>query len=613
MFKNNYLKIALASPKVFLGKPLENAKEIINILNAYENAEIIVYPELSLTGYSIGDWLFNATLLSETKVALDYLLTNSNQKIMIVGLPIEYSGAIYNCACVIQNKKILGIIPKVNLPRTGEFYETRYFTSGQKIVENPTYITLLNQKIKFGSLLFKNELHNLCFGVEVCGDMWGQSNPHQALFQKGADIIFNISASTYHFGKKSTRSNLIYNIASKFEGAYVYVSNGPSDTTSDITFTGHQAVNVCGETILDVETLSLDSAINYVDIDLEKIRFMRYADGYCRDSKVVEHDFIPFTINETDDYKLVNIPDLYPFVPKCVDEFKEIIDIITLSLKHRLDYIGINKVVIGISGGLDSTLALLFAYTTFKRYNIPIENIIAITMPGFGTGSKSKNIATNLMAKLKVTSKEVSIKKEAIQQLKMLEHELEVKDVTYENVQARIRTMYLMNIANKEKAIVLGTGDMSEIALGWSTFNADQMSMYNLNSGLPKTTVKALVKYYINVYPEIKVELNKVYNAIISPELTGSNQATEDLIGKYEINDFIMYHVFCEGVSKEKLLLLLKESFKLEESLCLDYYGNFMKRFNRNQYKRLASPEGVKIFKLSLSPRGDFRYPGDMK
>lgn len=613
MFKNNYLKVAIATPKVYLGKPMENAKEIINIMNNNEEAVVILFPELSLTGYSIGDWLFNSSLLNETLNALKYLVDNSSNQIMIVGLPLEYCGGIYNCAAVIQNKKILGIIPKITMPRTGEFNETRYFVSGKKIVDNNVKISLFNEEVDFGSLLFKNKEYNVCFGVEICGDFWGQKPPHEKLFQKGADIVLNLSASTFYLGKDKVRRVLVNNASEKFKGAYIYTSCGPSDTTSDITFTGHQMVYSCGDAILDVETKSLDTVVNMVDIDLETIRHSRYSDGYSRDGEFVEENFINFDLTMSKEYKLNNVIDKYPFVPKSEDQFEEIIDIVSLSLIHRLNYIGIKKVVLGISGGLDSTLALLFVYNAFKKYKISPKNIIAITMPGFGTGSKSKNIALHLMEKLGVDNREISIKKEAIQQLKMLNHDLETKDITYENVQARIRTMLLMNTANKEGGIVIGTGDMSEIALGWSTFNADQMAMYNVNSGLPKTTVKALVKYFITKYPELKSELTKVYNAIISPELTGSDQSTEDRIGKYEINDFIMYHIFGNGASKERIAYLLNELFGLDEETANNYYDNFMRRFNRNQYKRLAGPEGIKIFKLSLCPRGDLRYPGDMK
>lgn len=613
MFAHNYVKVALATPKVILGNPQKNAKEILKIANDYPTASIIVYPELALTGYSLGDWLFNAELLKQAKEALYMIKEHTNNQILILGMPLEYSGAIYNVAVVLQNKKILGIIPKVNLPRTGEFYETRFFTSGKKIVKNPTKFELFGEEVLFGSLLFKNETHNVCFGIEICGDMWGQINPHELLYQKGADIIFNISASTYHFGKKELKKSLIKNASSKFEGAYLYVSNGPSDSSSDITYTGDQIGVVCGEFILDQSTLSLETVVNLVDIDMEMIRFMRYSDGYCRDSLEVEQNFISFTLVQTNDYSLEAIPDLLPFVPKNDNEFNEIIEITSISLKHRLDYVNTSKVIIGISGGLDSTLVLLFAYYTYQKYHLDPKNIIAVTMPGLGTGSKSKNIALNLMQKLGVTMKEVSIKKEAMNQLKLLNHNMLEKDVTYENVQARIRTMYLMNLANLEKGIVLGTGDMSEIALGWSTFNGDHMSMYNLNSGLPKTTIKALVKYFITIYPKVKNELKKVYNAVISPELTGFDQATEDKIGKYQINDFILYHIFMRGASKERIIYLLGICFHLESNDCLKYYENFMRRFNLNQYKRLTSAEGIKIFKLTLNPRGDFRYPGDMK
>ena len=613
MFAHDYVKVALATPKVILGNPERNAKEILKIANDYPNASIIVYPELSLTGYSLGDWLFNAELLKQAREALFKIKEHTNNQILIVGLPLEYSGAIYNVAVVLQNKKILGIIPKVNLPRTGEFYETRFFTSGKKIIKNPTKFELFGEEVLFGSLLFKNEKYNVCFGVEICGDMWGQINPHELLYQKGADIIFNISASTYHFGKKELKKSLIQNASSKFEGAYLYVSNGPSDSTSDITYTGDQIGVICGEVILDQSTLSLETVVNMVDIDMEMIRFMRYSDGYCRDSLEVEQNFIPFSLEETNQYQLETIPNLLPFVPKNDDELKEIIVITSISLKHRLDYVGTSKVIIGISGGLDSTLVLLFAYYTYQKYHLDPKNIIAVTMPGLGTGNKSKNIAIHLMQKLGVTMREVSIKKEAVNHLKLLNHNMIEKDVTYENVQARMRTMYLMNLANLEKGIVLGTGDMSEIALGWSTFNGDHMSMYSLNSGLPKTTIKALVKYFISVYPQVKNELKKVYNAVITPELTGFDQATEDKIGKYQINDFILYHLFMRGASKERIIYLLESCFDLELDDCLKYYENFIKRFNSNQYKRLTSAEGIKIFKLTLNPRGDFRYPGDMK
>lgn len=608
-----YLKAALVTPKVYLGNPDENVTEMIRIINEYPKVDVMVFPELSITGYSIGDWVFNNELLNNANNALQKLVQNSSEQVLIVGMPLEFAGAIYNTAVVIQNKKILGIIPKVNLPESGEFYEKRFFTPGDKFIDSAVMIHLFGEEIKFGYQVFHNLLTDIYFGVEVCGDMFAQTNPHQSLYQNGADIVFNLSASTYHIGKRNTRLNIINDSSYRFKGAYLYVSNGPSDSTSDMTFSGHQIASICGEPILNIETLSLESVVNIVDVDVDYLRYSRYSDGYARGTSRILNEYSLFDLNHSDNFTLEKLPEIDPFVPKKDSEFKEIIDVTTTCLKHRLDYIGIQKVVIGISGGLDSTLALLFAYSCFMKYGLDPKNIIAITMPGFGTGSKSKNIARNLMNKLGVDAREVSIKKEAELQLKLLKHNHLEKDVTYENVQARIRTMYLMNVANLEKAIVLGTGDLSEIALGWSTFNADQMSMYNMNANLPKTVVKALVKYYINIYPNIKAELKKVYHAIISPELTGSDQATEDKIGKYLINDFIMYHIFVRGASRQKIVYLLERVFSLSREESFLYYDRFMNRFKKNQYKRLASPEGIKIFSFTLCPRGEYRFPGDMK
>lgn len=613
MFYNNYLKVALASPVVYLGKPFENAKEIINIKNKIDKASIIVYPEMSLVGYSVLDLLFNNGFLNDVLKALDYIVENSDEKILIIGAPLLVNGSLYNCACVIQNQEILGIIPKVNLPTYGEFNEARYFSSGLKYFSDPCEISINGKNVPFGGMIFENKEHNVSFGVEICGDLWPGYNPHTSLYHNGAEIIFNLSASPFYLGKDETRRTIVNAASSKNLGAYLYLSNSSTDSTSDLVFETHHIASICGDEVLNDNTYTLDEKINYVDIDLELIKFKRNQDSYRRSYTDMDFLYVNFDLSKNDSYKLEKLPTQLPFVPTTDKECNDIIDITSVALKHRLDYIGINKVVLGISGGLDSTLALLFAYSTFKKYNFDLKNIIAITMPGMGTGSKSKSIAKSLMEKLGVTSKEISIKKEALNHLKMLGHDLETKDVTFENAQARIRTLVLMNTANKEGGIVLGTGDMSEIALGWSTFGGDQLSMFNLNSGLPKTTIKKLVEYYEKIVPEVKGELKKVRNATISPELTGSDQATEDRIGKYEINDFIMYHALGCGASKDRVVYLLKEVFNFNEETSINYYDNFFKRFNRNQYKRLASAEGIKIFKFSLGARGDFKYPGDMK
>ncbi len=614
MLYNNYLKVALASPKVYLGKPLDNAKEIINILNDDTKATIIAFPELSLTGCNIGDLVYNNGFLDEVNKALEYVVNNSNEKVLIIGLPIDNSGKLYNCACIIQNKEILGLIPKTNLINTGVYNESRYFTS-YNIEEDSDVISILDQDVPFGSSIFQDSINDIAFGVEIGTDLTGIVNPHTMNFASGAEFVFNISSFSYYMDNAKNLKNMVDSVSLKHKTAYLLVSSNSSTTSSDIVYNSYQIASINGNTLLNKSSFDFNNVINYVDIDLEYIKYQRRATK-INDLNIGYVDyFIETDLNvlEKNEFKLEKIPNNLPFVPNSKDEFDEIINVTSCGLMHRLNHIAINKVVIGISGGLDSTLALLFAYSTFKKYNIDIKNIIAITMPGMGTGNKSKIIAKNLMEKLGVTALEISIKKEAMNHLKAIGHNLENKDTTYENVQARLRTLTLMSVANKEKAIVIGTGDMSEIALGWSTFGGDQMSMYSLNSGLPKTTIKALVAYYINLIPEIKSELKKVYNATISPELTGSDQATEDTIGKYEINDFIMYQLFNSGASLNRIIFLLKEVFNLDENVAIKYYNNFLKRFKNNQFKRLTGAEGIKIFNVSLSPRNDLKYPGDLK
>lgn len=612
---NSYLKVALASPVVHLGRPMLNAKEIIQILNKDTKSSIICFPEMSLTGCNIGDLVFNNGFLNEVIEALNYVVENSSHKILLIGLPLLVDGAIYNCCCAIQNKEILGIIPKVNLQDSGVLNESRYFKSGFDFINNFKLINILGKDVPFGQIIFNVVNNNIKFGVEISNDIDCLIPPHTYLYSSGADFVINLSSCVFSVSAHKNLLNKVNIVASKYHGGYLLVSNNTSETSSDIIYSTNQIASVCDETICDIEELLLEEVINYVDIDLEFIRFEKSKKNINMNlvdtiDCVLEIDL---NIEKLENYNLEVLPNKLPFVPNVDNEFEKIIDATTCCLKHRLDHIGINKVVIGISGGLDSTLALMFAYSTFKRFNMDLKNIIGITMPGMGTGSKSKTIAKNLMEKLGITSKEVSIKKEALQHLKLIGHNLETKDITYENVQARLRTLVLMSTANLEKAIVIGTGDMSEIALGWSTYGGDQLSMYSLNSGLPKTTIKALVDYYSKKYTDVKYELKKVYNATISPELTGSDQATEDKIGKYEINDFIMYHLFKKGASKLRIVYLLNKVFNLNNDVSIKYYDEFMRRFNTNQFKRLTGAEGIKIFDISLSPRSDLKYPGDIK
>lgn len=601
---NNYIKIALASPIVHLGRPMDNAKEIIEILNNDNKASIIVFPEMSVTGYNVGDKLFDNQFLLETKQALQYIIDNSNEKLLIVGCPIEFDGNLYNCACVIKNKEILGIIPKNTLENSMIKSESRYFNNRDSIQTNNLLHINDNLICGIGSYTFMDNSTNVKFAVEV-----GNDN----VCDNSVDFIINISTNPFIIDNNNDIPTIAKAKSIKHSCAYLVTTTNASETSSDMLYETLQCAYVNGDILLEQQSTELDAMINYVDVDIEYIKNVKYKNL----NPVLSNDTITFyspnLIYLPNNFKLEQLPKKCPFVFEDESKCLQIINATASSLKKRLDHIGIKKVVIGISGGLDSTLTLLFAHYTFKKYKMDPKNIIAITMPGLGTGSKSKSIARNLMEKLGVASKEISIKKEALNHLKLIGHDIEQKDITYENVQARIRTLVLMSTANKEGAVVIGTGDMSEIALGWSTFGGDQMSMYNLNSGLPKTTIKKMVEYFAKIEPSVKIELKKVCSATISPELTGSDQATEDKIGKYEINDFIMYHMLLRGASKSRIIYLLKEVFNLEENAASSYYDNFVKRFNSNQFKRLTGAEGIKIFRLSLGARYDFKYPGDIK
>lgn len=610
MNQHPFIKVGIVVPQITLGQPLKNAEEIMRIVKNDLKASILLFPELTITGYSVGDWMFNRELINENMEAIRYLLDHNDDHLLIIGTMLEIKGSLYNVALIIEKNKIIGIVPKQFLPRSREFSDPRFFANGKNLMNTIQEIELFGQIVPIGDLLFMSSNNQITFGVEVCGDIWAPISPSAYLYTKGAEVIFNLSASTFHMGKHQQRLILTQAASLKGMGAYLYVSTGISETSSDIVYTGHQIACENGDLLLNKEDLSFESVISYVDIDIEKIKYARISSGWLHEysPKAIRTVNFNLSIKTT---TLEKLPNATPFVPKTNMETEAIIDITCSALYKRLKYIETKSVVIGISGGLDSTLALLFVVETFKRYQIDLKNIFAITMPSFGTTKESHALALNLMKKLNVTDIDLPIEEEVKNHLKLINHK-GLEDITFENVQARYRTLVLMNKANQVEGIVIGTSDMSEIALGWSTFNGDHMSMYSVNSGLPKTTVRHLVKYFINKYPELEPELTKISSAVISPELTTSPQATEDKIGKYLINDFIMYHLLINGSSKERLVYLLAHVFKLNKSDAEKYYQHFIHRFKRQQFKRLSMPEGVKIFEVSLSPRSDVKMPGDL-
>ncbi|HHX78841.1 MAG TPA: NAD(+) synthase [Acholeplasmataceae bacterium] len=613
MFKNGFIKVAAASPKLRLADPSFNTKEILNILqNLQDEPEIIIFPELAITGYSCGDLFFQDYLYKENLNSIsDLLNSNPFKGIVIFGSYLYLDDLIYNCCFVVEGNKILGIIPKTYLPHSHEFNEMRWFTSFDD--ENVKNIEFLNQQVPFGRMLFTDYKNDFSFSCEVCGDVWAPKSISQDLFLNNALIVFNSSASPAVIGKTERRKLLLNNLTYKFTGAYVYASTDASESSSEVLFGAELIISENGE-ILNLDgDLSLKSKVIFADIDLDKLKYIRRSSSYYKQGvKYNKKDYYKVNVEfkESKDYNFNTKLEKLPFVPKNTKDLHNIIEIQACSVYKRLNYIGIDKVVLGVSGGLDSTVALLSLCYMCDKFSIDRKNIIGVTLPTINSKNSTYQNALSLMKKLNITIKDLNIDKEFKSQLKLIGHTGK-EDVTYENAQARYRTLTLMNIANMEKGIVIGTGDMSEVALGWSTFNGDHMAMYGINSGLPKTVIKVLCIYYKGIYSEISKNIDYIFNEPISPELKSSKQFTEEIIGSYEINDFILYHFLVNGSQGQKLSYLIQNAFNITEKEAKNYVNNFNDRFFKSQYKRLTMPEGVKILEVSLSPRNEIKLNGD--
>lgn len=614
-----YIKIAGISPKVRVGDTAFNVAEILKSLQIVQEKKpsFVNFPELAITGYSIGDLVFQSHLYEASQKAIEYLLQhNPYDGVIIIGNLFKYQDIMYNVSFVIQKNEILGIIPKYYLPQTREFHESRWFGSGVGIVDSVREVTYLGKKVPFGKLLFKNEEEDVTFGVEVCADLWAPASPHEELYANGANIIFNNSASNGFIGKEKLRQLIVTSASYKWNGAYVYVSNNASESTSEVVFTGHKIISCADDIVSENEPISMDTDIIYGDIDIERLHYLRQHNGWFKMVADLKRDAsfqtVRYQLQEANSFSFEKDIEKLPFVPKTESDLQRITDIQAASVIKRLEYIGIDKVVLGVSGGLDSTIALLSLVHTFDKYKINRKNIIGVTLPSENTSDLTKNSALDLMKALKVTIKEISIKAGVEQGLDTIQHDPAKKDITYENAQARYRTYLLMNLANQEGAIVIGTSDMSEIALGWSTFNGDQMAMYGINSGITKTVIQRLCQYYIHVYPEVGDILQDILDTPISPELASKDQKTEDAIGKYEINDFILYHFLVRGAAPQKIVFLLEKVFGLSSKEANHYTDQFHHRFFTQQFKRLTGPEGVKILPISLSPRTEIKLNGDI-
>ncbi len=616
MYKHGIIKVAAVTPKISVGDIQFNKHEIIKVLDS-SKAAITVFPELTITGYSASDLFYQESFIEEARFALrDIMKATTYEGIYIIGVPLDIYGILYNCAVVIQNQNILGVIPKHYLPNYHEFYEKRWFHSGKDSILKT--IDLNNQKVPFGYLIFEDQDKYIRFGVEICQDVWATYAPSDDMSLAGANLIFNPSASSEYVGKQTLRRHVVLDHSRKQMASYIYTTSGHYESSSETVFSSHKVIASLGELVAESEAFTDEETHLYADIDVMGINYQKRQDSTYRDMHLQlkdQYQYIPIHIEESKTYTFENTLDQTPFISKhhIEEDIKVANHLQIFALIKRLESLpkSANKIVVGISGGLDSALALLVSHQAMLNLKRDPKDIIAVTMPADVTSNKSKNAALTLMKSLGVTTFEIPINDSVDLHLKSIEHEK--LDVTYENAQARMRTLVLMNLANKYGGFVLGTGDLSEIALGWMTYNGDQMSMYAINSGLPKTWVKTLIHYHANHhYKHIAETLNEILLAPITPELT-SNQDTEETIGRYDINDFILYHHLQMGAHEYKIEWLVKQAFDLNDEDSKVYVNRFFKRFYTQQFKRQTLPEGPKILGISLSPRGEYRMPSDVK
>ncbi|KIM12325.1 MAG: NAD synthetase [Sulfurovum sp. FS08-3] len=618
---HGFYRIASSVPKVTLANPSQNIQEIIAIIHEEyrHDTSVVLFPELCITGYSVGDLFLNQNLIEAQNRALAHLLTSTKQipTVAIIGIVVAFEHRLYNCGAVVQNGHILGVVPKSYLPNKNEFYEKRYFQSG--IGVRSKTLNLLGKEIPFGVDLLFGDGADMTFGIEICEDLWAILPPSNQMAINGANLIFNLSASNELVGKSHYRTQLVSTQSARLVCAYVYSSCGVGESSSDTLFGGDAMIGEYGTIVVKNKRFALESSTIRADIDLTKLIWLRHHQSYFGDS--IPSPTRAITLNKMATIQeLHRTIDKHPFVPsdpaKRQEVCEEIITIVAHGLIKRLQHARIAKAVIGISGGLDSTLALLATYRAFEIMGKDAKDIIAITMPGFGTTNRTQSNAIKLCEALGVTFRIIPIGDLALAEFEAIGHDKDTHDVTYENVQARIRTTILMNIANKEGGLVIGTGDLSEIALGWSTYNGDHMSMYGLNSGIPKTLISYLVEYF--TYDEsIQEILVDILDTPISPELLPHKddkieQETQSIIGPYELHDFFLYHMIKYGAKPSKILFLAQYAFEeYDKATIKKWLILFLQRFFTQQFKRNAMPDGIKVGTIALSPRADWKMPSD--
>jgi NAD+ synthase (glutamine-hydrolysing) len=622
--KYGFVKVAAAVPAVKVADVDYNVQQIESIIAQAEGrgVEVIVFPELCITGYTCQDLFKEQLLLDRAEGAIITLLdfTRKLNIISIVGLPVIINGLLYNCAAVIQGGQILGVIPKTYLPNYAEFYEKRWFASAQDLNPSNFYFAGTSVSVSAEPKLFVTS-SGMKFGVEICEDVWAPIPPSNNLALSGADIIFNLSASNELIGKHAYLKSLLAQQSARTISGYVYASSGFGESTQDLVYGGNAMIFENGHLLAEGDRFCFSPQIQQYQIDVEKLRVERRQNTTFINAQRHSHALeIACKPVQERDFELQRAIDPHPFIPKNEDMHsacEEILNIQVAGLAKRLYHINAQKAVIGISGGLDSTLALLVTVKAFDKLDLDRKGIIGITMPGFGTTDRTHNNAVKLMQTLGVTIREISIAKAVIQHFEDIGHDMKKHDITYENSQARERTQILMDVANQENAIVVGTGDLSELALGWATYNGDHMSMYGVNAGVPKTLIRYLVTY---VSGEMATEtLLDIVDTPISPELIPADelgnikQKTEDLVGPYELHDFFIYYFLRYGFSPKKIFLMAQKAFAdtYDDATIKKWLVTFCRRFFNQQFKRSCLPDGPKVGSVSLSPRGDWRMPSD--
>ncbi len=627
--KHGFVKVAAAVPAVKVADVQYNVQEIERLIAMAdaEHVEVVVFPELAVTGYSCQDLFRERLLLDKAEEGLLSLMdfTRKLDVIAVVGMPIEVGSLLLNCAVVVQQGSILAVVPKAYLPNYGEFYEKRWFASARDL--NPTNVYLAGSLVEISAepVVIKTS-DGVGLGIEICEDVWAPIPPSNNLTMAGAEIILNLSASDELIGKHRYLRSLVAQQSARTICGYVYSSCGFGESTQDVVYGGNAMIFENGIQLVEGDRFSFQPQLQMAQIDVERLRTERRANSTFKTAQRIGHARVisaklPL---EQHPFKLERAIDPHPFIPHdndMADTCEEILNIQTAGLAKRLVHTNCQHVVVGISGGLDSTLALLVCVRTFDKLGYDRKGIVGVTMPGFGTSDRTHDNATMLMQLLGISQMEISIAKAVKQHFEDIGHDIKIHDVTYENSQARERTQILMDLSNKLSALVVGTGDLSELALGWATYNGDHMSMYGLNAGIPKTLIQYLIRYIASL-PKSSAErdvLIDIVNTPISPELTPADaqgniaQKTEDLVGPYELHDFFLYYMMRYGFSPAKIMLMAENAFgnSYDRATIKKWLTTFCRRFFAQQFKRSCLPDGPKVGSISLSPRGDWRMPSD--